>query len=257
MDGRSETGHGESAIDEVFLRGFDQYRTHLELVYPFGVAWLLGILLELRLELFELLFDFDNGMAIRTDPEVLEAILSDRAADRLLPVLDELLWLLVLSILGMAVLAALATLVALAIAFLVVRDDQMGRNRSQIARARVAIRRLPAFFAATIVAGVLIGVGLVLLVAPGVYLAGKFALAGPAIVIDGHGPLDGLRTSWDAVSGQFVDVLGTLVLGGLALVLVGLVPLVGELLAVLVVLPVFALAIASLYVEMSTRPARE
>lgn len=249
MSGKQADGsYGTIGTDEYLLRAFEQFRDHLELLYPFAAFGVVSLFLELRLDFIELVFDFDQGW-FSVDTDLLETILSEPVAAQLTPVLEELFVLLLLGVLAIVLLAVLTLLLAFGIAFLVVADDLEGRDRSQFARARVALSRVPAFFAATILAGVLVAVGLLFLIVPGVYLAVKFVLGGPAIVVDGHGPIGGLRASWRRVSGQFGTVAGVLALGILSLVVVGLIPLVGELLAILIVLPVFALAIGTLYLD--------
>lgn len=249
MSGKpADGGYGTIATDEYLLRGIEQFREHLELLYPFAAVGVLSLFLELRLDVLGLLFDFDQGW-FSVDTDVLETILSEPVAEQLTPVLEEMFVLLLLGVLGIVLLVVLALLLAVSIAFLVASDEHENRERTQAARARVALTRFPALFTAMVLSGILVAMGLVLLIAPGVYLTVKFALAGPAIVIDGHGPIGGLRASWRRASGQFATVAGILALSIVSLVVVGFIPLVGELLAVLVVLPVFALTIATLYVD--------
>ena len=231
--------HGHVGIDEFLFQGMTWYRSHLELVWPFVVAGIFALLFELRIETLELLYVDDD----------LSAILSERLAERLDAMTNEILWLLVLGTSLLALITVFLVLIAVAFAFLTAADEHRHRQRLGTTRFRVAIARTPALFAATVVAGVVAGVGLLLLVVPGVYLAVKFALAGPAIVADEQGPLDGLRTSWRQTDGQFGTVFGLLILGGLSFILVGLLPLVGELLAVVGVLPVVSLALAALYLD--------
>lgn len=246
--------HGETAIDDYLYRAVGQYRSHLELLYPFGVLGLLSLMVEIRLEVLELLFDFDN-FRLRADRQFLEALVSDTLVEQLLPVLDEIVILLVAGLVLIALVSSLVFFVAVSIAFLVGADEYDNRDRRQLARSRTAIGRLPALVAGALIAGLAVIAGTVLLVVPGIYLAVKFALAGPAIVIDGHGPVEGLRASWRAVSGQFFTVFGVIVLGGLLLVGVGLLPIVGELLVVFGLLPILSLALAALYLDAPSRGA--
>lgn len=83
--------------------------------------------------------------------------------------------------------------------------------------------RLVALVAASIVAGILLGIGLVLLVIPGVYLLVRFYLYPAAVVVDDMGPLEALSESWERTSGHFPTIFGfvaVIVLGSLALALV-------------------------------------
>lgn len=241
--------YGDSGLDETLARSWRHYRNHLELVVPFALFGIASLLLELRIELFTWLFDFENGLSIRVDSERLADVLSPGVADSLTPVLEDIVWLLVLSIVAIALIALALFLLAMGIAFLVAADVRAGRQRAQFDRTLVALRRLPALFVAAVLTVVLVGGGLLLFVVPGLYIAGKVVLAGPAIVIDGHGPVSGLGASWRASSGQFLQVFGVVMLGPLAIVLAVFVPYLGELVGIFLLAPVMSLALATVYLE--------
>ena len=59
-----------------------------------------------------------------------------------------------------------------------------------------AVRALPAYLAAVVLITPATTIGLVLLVVPGLYLFARMFLVGPAIVIEGLGPVAALRRSW-------------------------------------------------------------
>lgn len=60
----------------------------------------------------------------------------------------------------------------------------------------------------SVVAGILVGIGFILLVVPGVYAALKFFLVLPAAVLDGEGPLQALSESWDRTAGHLGLIFG-------------------------------------------------
>lgn len=213
-----------------------------ELAGPFLLAGIFALLFEIRLDTVELLVD---------DREAIDEILTDRAAHQLAGMVDEIFWLLVLGTALLAVITLLVLFVAVSYALLVAVDAYRGHDR-EVSDVRVALSRLPALAMATLIAGMGVALGLVLFVVPGIYLAVKFALGGPAIVGDGHGPIAGLQTSWETVTGQFLPVFGLLVLGGITLFVVGMIPLVGEILAIGVVLPLFVLSLTALYVDSAS-----
>ncbi len=124
---------------------------------------------------------------------------------------------------------------------------------------------------ASILAGIAIGIGLVLCIIPGVILLTLWAVLAPAIVVERRGVFDAMSRSWDLVKPNFWQTLGvivvfwivTLVIGGLAALLVsgG-----GTIVAVLVswivsflLAPLTALASAILFFELraveGTEPA--
>lgn len=55
---------------------------------------------------------------------------------------------------------------------------------------------------------VIVAIGLLLLVHPGIYLGVRFALFPATVMVDGHGPLQGLSESWDRTAGHGTTVFG-------------------------------------------------
>jgi hypothetical protein len=104
------------------------------------------------------------------------------------------------------------------------RGDQLRAGEA----ARIGARRFFALLFATVMVHVLELVGTVFCLFPGLVLMAFFVLTAPAIVIEGLGPLQGMRRSWRLVRRRFWPVLGTALLAGLlTLVLteiIGLVP---------------------------------
>jgi hypothetical protein len=60
----------------------------------------------------------------------------------------------------------------------------------------VGLRRFPTAFVASLLWGIIIAVGWVLLIIPGIYFIGKLQLWMAAVFVDGAGPVQALRTSW-------------------------------------------------------------
>jgi hypothetical protein len=60
---------------------------------------------------------------------------------------------------------------------------------------------------ASILSGVAVGIGLVLLVLPGIYLALRLALVAPAVWVGDQGPIEALSESWSRTDGHLWTVL--------------------------------------------------
>lgn len=118
---------------------------------------------------------------------------------------------------------------------LAVQDVRDGRADSSIGELLGKVTPfLGTLVGAGILAGIGIAVGLLLLIAPGVYLLTIWALIAPVIVLEQKGVLDAFGRSRELVSGRFWTVLGiVLVAGILAAVANGIVT------AVLSFLPLF------------------
>ncbi|HUF95781.1 MAG TPA: hypothetical protein VMO52_06830 [Acidimicrobiia bacterium] len=79
----------------------------------------------------------------------------------------------------------------------------------------VAFRLFPIWLIAAIVAGIGIFAGLFLLILPGVWLAMMLSMYTPVIALEGRGPVDSLRRSFELVKDNFWETLGFILLIGL------------------------------------------
>lgn len=80
---------------------------------------------------------------------------------------------------------------------------------------RYGFRRLGSVLLVSLLAGLIILVGLILLVIPGIIFAVFLAVAIPALVIENKRGTDALGRSWNLVKGSFWHVLGTVIVAGL------------------------------------------
>jgi hypothetical protein len=93
-----------------------------------------------------------------------------------------------------------------------VRDVQDGRRDSSVGDLfRSAMPVLGVLIAAGILAGLGIGIGFVLLVVPGLFLATIWAVIAPAIVVERRGVFEAFGRSRQLVKGQGWPVFGTIV----------------------------------------------
>lgn len=61
---------------------------------------------------------------------------------------------------------------------------------------------------ATLLSAILVGVGLLLVILPGIYLTVRFALVPAAVMVDDKGPIDALFWSWSRTKGHWLTVFG-------------------------------------------------
>lgn len=124
--------------------------------------------------------------------------------------------------------------------------------------------KLLSLLAASIITGILIVVGLIALIIPGIILAIMFSLVVPAIVIENTGALESLSRSRKLVSGRWLKTFGLLlllyVIVGIVTVLVGVISipfgiagtLVSSILAAFIQ-PILPLGLTLYYYSMMVR----
>jgi len=130
----------------------------------------------------------------------------------------------------------------------------------------LTVFRLPSLLAAGIVTGIIILIGLICLIVPGIILAIMFALVVPVIMIEQIGALESLGRSRRLVNRRWGKTFATLLLVGIIIVLVALLanaigglfgpasPIIRSLIAALVT-PVFPIASTFLYYSMVAKEA--
>jgi uncharacterized membrane protein len=124
-------------------------------------------------------------------------------------------------------------------------DQQSARLGDLFARASVFFP----YLAVSLLVGIIVGIGLVLLVIPGIYLGLRFQFA-PYLVVDrGIGPLAALAQSGDLTRGVKLRLLGFDLLLVLAWLVGALVLIVG----LLVAMPTIILATAHVYRQLERR----
>ena len=105
-------------------------------------------------------------------------------------------------------------------------------------------------FAAGVTAGfVMLGLGALVALVVLIF----FAFMYQAIVIDNAGPVDALKLSFNFVKTNFLAVIALYVLYIVAAMILGLLPVIGTLLTMAVVAPVFLMALTAMYMDKKRR----
>jgi hypothetical protein len=170
---------------------------------------------------------------------------------------------------GLLTFGGLAVLMIAHVAVYVLAADEVaGRSVSLGAAFGRALRRSPSLLAIMILLWLALSIGLVLLVVPCFILLSMYAVAGPACVVEGLGPIRSLSRSAYLTKGNRWRVFGLLLLLYVAIPVVSVLIsylcrlAVGPLLAQVVNLPVGALlsaatAVAFTVLYLQLRAARE
>jgi hypothetical protein len=105
-----------------------------------------------------------------------------------------------------------------------VRDQRDGRRDSSMGDlVRSAMPFLLPLIGAGVLSGIAIGIGLVALVVPGLFLITIWAVIAPVIVIEGRKVMEAFGRSRELVRGYGLPVLGTVLVGYLIAVIGGLI----------------------------------
>ena len=156
-----------------------------------------------------------------------------------------------------------------------IRDVRDGRADVPIGELFSRTRpRLPALIAAGLIAGIAVGIGLLLFIVPGLFLLTHWFLIAPVIVLEGRSAGESFGRSWELVRGNAWPAFGLIVLTFviviLASIVVGLVAAIvlaplpdvlGDWISSLVVnsltAPFVALAWTLAYYRLAERPAEQ
>ena len=113
---------------------------------------------------------------------------------------------------GARMLDLVASAVAVAACVWIAAGDFVGRDPGPRAALATGLRRLPETVGLLLMVAIGVGLGIVLLIVPGVWLGTIWGLALPALVIERTGVFGALGRSRALVRGRFWAVLGLLVL---------------------------------------------
>jgi hypothetical protein len=146
-------------------------------------------------------------------------------------------------------------------------SDMLERGQANLQTSfNFTLTKVISLLAASIITGILIVLGLIALVIPGIILALMFSLVYPAIMLEGTGILGSLSRSRVLVSNRWLKTLGLLlVLGIIVAVVDGVVAVITAPLGVVspllsgiltaFIMPIFAIAITLYYYSMKARTA--
>jgi Membrane domain of glycerophosphoryl diester phosphodiesterase len=175
-----------------------------------------------------------------------------------------------------SVLQFLSVMLAAAACFKAVGDGYLGGEPGLGRSLSFGLTRIPRLFGIYIVVGVCVVVGLILFIAPGVWIGTVWSLAVPAMLFERTGVFAALSRSFELVKGRFWGVLGLLVvsvlivfaisfvlgllIGGLGAVVTAdsevagaIVNLVATVVSNMITLPLFAAVLTVLYFDQRVR----
>lgn len=115
---------------------------------------------------------------------------------------------MLVGLLGVQVLQLICTMVGSAAALLLIAGRFTGERQSLGACLAIAFKRFFGLLGVSMVSGLLIGLGMLLLIIPGLYLATMFYVAVAVLLVERLGVFDSLSRSRHLVSGDGMSVFG-------------------------------------------------
>jgi hypothetical protein len=109
------------------------------------------------------------------------------------------------------ILSGAAAAIAIAACFKVISSAYLGERTDAMSSLRYGLSRLFPLIVAYIVMSIGIGLGLVLLVIPGIFLAVKWSMTFPALVAERAGAFAAMGRSWDLTRGHWWRTFGALI----------------------------------------------
>jgi hypothetical protein len=122
---------------------------------------------------------------------------------------------------AIALLSIISVLLATAVCFKAVADAYLGVEPDWRRSLRFAVRRLGGLFGVAVIGGVLVALGTVALIVPGVWLFVSYSVAVPALLLERIGPVKALRRSFRLVRGRWWPTAGVLLVGYLLIGILG------------------------------------
>jgi hypothetical protein len=120
-----------------------------------------------------------------------------------------------------ALLSVVSVLLATAVCFKAVADAYLGVEPDWRRSLRFAVRRLGGLVGVTVIGGLLVALGTVALIVPGIWLFVSYSVAVPALLLERIGPWKALRRSFRLVRGRWWPTAGVLVVGYLLIGIIG------------------------------------
>ena len=106
--------------------------------------------------------------------------------------------------------------------FRAIADAYLGEEVGWRSSLGFALRRLPAIVGLSILSGLIVGIGTLLCIIPGIYFYVAFAVAVPVLLVEGAGPGRALERSRELVRGRWWSTLGVALVGYLLVTIVSL-----------------------------------
>jgi hypothetical protein len=127
-------------------------------------------------------------------------------------------------VLGSLIAAAIAVIISAALQAALVRGAALATVGEPIdveASYRYGFRRFGSVFWISLLVGIIVAVGFILLIIPGIIFLTMLAVAIPALIVENRRGTDALGRSWNLVKGHFWHVLGTIVVAAIITGVVG------------------------------------
>jgi hypothetical protein len=127
-------------------------------------------------------------------------------------------------ILASLIAAAIAVIISAALQAALVRGAALATVGEPIdveASYQYGFRRFGSVFWISLLVGIIVAIGFILLIVPGIIFLTMLAVAIPALIVENRRGTDALSRSWNLVKGHFWHVLGTIVVAAIITGVIG------------------------------------
>jgi hypothetical protein len=127
-------------------------------------------------------------------------------------------------VLASLIAAAIAVIISAALQAALVRGAALATVGEPIdveASYQYGFRRFGSVFWISLLVGIIVAIGFVLLIIPGIFFLTMLAVAIPALIVENRRGTDALSRSWSLVKGHFWHVLGTIVVAAIITGVIG------------------------------------
>jgi len=221
----------ELGIEEIFSLAWDLYTKHAKNIIP---PYLILGLLTLISEYIPILARYQRIYGIM------------RIYIGVYEIISSILWWMII---------AIASLIVAGITIKYAGDVIEGGNPTLKSSLNYTVNRLGDIILTAILLAIILTVGFILLIIPGIIFGIMFILAMHVVVLEGKGPIEALHRSRQLVHGRWIKTFAIILIIFVIIFIASIIPLLGSILT-LIIQPYLVTTLTFLYYSMRARESQ-
>lgn len=154
---------------------------------------------------------------------------------------------MILSFTAFIIISMITHIVISATTILIVSSVKKGKKLSVSRALSLGIRKVPLLFVASIIVAIIIGLGFIALIIPGIYLLFRFILYQQACVLNRD---LGIKESWNITKGHFWDIFILLVILMIIQIVLIIIPFIGPIINAILISPLSVTVWTLVYLKL-------